>query len=126
MVQKSEPNIRRAVPFALAIISLSNPKNKVVDLLSRLTHDEDLRVVINSIFALGLVAAGTNNGKVAALLRQLAVYHAKDENLLFMVRISQGLVHLGKGLLTLNPYHCDGKVLDKALKATLSRTFPSQ
>jgi hypothetical protein len=31
----------------------------------------------------------------------------QDQNNLFMVRIAQGLVHLGKGTLTLNPFHSD-------------------
>jgi 26S proteasome regulatory subunit N1 len=42
---------------------------------------------------------------------QLAQYHSKDSNNLFMVRIAQGLVHMGKGTLTLNPYHSDSQLL---------------
>lgn len=30
--------------------------------------------------------------------------------MLFLVRIAQGLVHMGKGLLTLNPYHTDNQL----------------
>ena len=41
------------------------------------------------------------------MLRQLAMYYHKDANNLFMVRLAQGLVHLGKGTLTIGPYHCD-------------------
>ncbi|CAM8887790.1 unnamed protein product [Rhodiola kirilowii] len=41
------------------------------------------------------------------MLRNLSSYYYKDPNLLFWVRIAQGLVHLGKGLLTLNPYHSE-------------------
>ena len=41
------------------------------------------------------------------MLRQLAQYHAKDSNALFMVRLAQGLTHMGKGTLTLQPYHSD-------------------
>ena len=65
----------------------------------------DAEVAHNSIFALGLIGAGTNNARLAATLRQLAQYHAKDSNNLFMVRIAQGLVHMGKGTMSLNPYH---------------------
>lgn len=32
---------------------------------------------------------GTNNARLAAMLRQLAQYHAKDPNNLFMVRLAQ-------------------------------------
>ena len=53
---------------------------------------------------MGLVGAGTNNARLAQMLRQLAVYYQKDANALFMVRQAQGFVHLGKGTLTLNPF----------------------
>ncbi|KAH9500546.1 26S proteasome non-ATPase regulatory subunit 2 [Bulinus truncatus] len=40
---------------------------------------------------------GTNNAfGLAAMLRQLAVYHAKDPNNLFMVRLAQGLTPFRK------------------------------
>jgi len=63
------------------------------------------------------------------MLRQLAIYYAKEANHLFLIRIAQGmcgpalrlvnttndhvwsfasspgLLHMGKGLMTLNPYH---------------------
>ena len=53
------------------------------------------------------------------MLRQLAVYHAKDMNNLFMVRIAQGLTHLGKGTMTLNPYHSDRMLLCRVSLAGL-------
>ena len=54
-----------------------------------------------------LIVSGTNNARLAAMLRQLAVYHAKDPNNLFMVRLAQGLTHMGKGTMTLCPYSSD-------------------
>lgn len=78
-----------------------------------------LQVAHNAIFAMGLVGAGTNNARLAAMLRQLAQYHAKDPNNLFMVRIAQGLVHLGKGTLTLSPYHSDRQLLSPVAVAGL-------
>ena len=56
---------------------------------------------------MGMVGSGTNNARLAAMLCQLAQYHAKDPNNLFMVHLVQGLTHLGKGILTLCPYHSD-------------------
>ena len=41
------------------------------------------------------------------MLKQLATYYQKDSNNLYIVRLAQGLIHLGKGTLTLNPYHSD-------------------
>ena len=45
------------------------------------------------------------------MLRQLAIYHSKDANNLFCVRLAQGLTHLGKGTLTLCPYHSDRQIM---------------
>jgi 26S proteasome regulatory subunit N1 len=68
---------------------------------------------------LGLCAAGTNNSRVANTLRQLADFYAKQADQLFCVRIAQGLIALGKGLLTLSPYHSDRMLLSPAALAGL-------
>lgn len=54
-----EPVIRRAVPLALGIISVSNPQISVMDTLSKLSHDHDADVAQGAIFGLGLIGAGT-------------------------------------------------------------------
>lgn len=46
--------------------------------------------------ALGLVSAGTNNSRVAQLLRQLSEFYAREASHLFVTRIAQGLNHMGK------------------------------
>ncbi|XP_026137272.1 26S proteasome non-ATPase regulatory subunit 2-like [Carassius auratus] len=66
-----------------------------------------------------LSSTGTNNARLAAMLRQLAQYHAKDPNNLFMVRLAQGLTHLGKGTLTLCPYHSDRQLMSQVAVAGL-------
>lgn len=38
------------------------------------------------------LSPGTNNARLAAMLRQLAQYHAKDPNNLFMVRLAQVMI----------------------------------
>ncbi|XP_032228276.1 26S proteasome non-ATPase regulatory subunit 2 isoform X2 [Nematostella vectensis] len=99
LLQYGEPVIRRAVPLALALLSASNPQLPIIDTLSKLSHDSDAEVAHNAIFAMGIVGAGTNNARLAGMLRQLAMYYHKDANNLFMVRLAQGLVHMGKGTL---------------------------
>jgi 26S proteasome regulatory subunit N1 len=113
LLHYGEPVIKRAVPLALGLISLSNPKLNILDTLSKFSHDSDSEVSYNSIFAMGLVGAGTNNARLAAMLRQLAMYHAKDQNNLFMVRLAQGLTHMGKGTLTITPYHSHRFLLNR-------------
>ncbi|XP_060516372.1 26S proteasome non-ATPase regulatory subunit 2 [Cylas formicarius] len=123
LLRYCEPVIRRAVPLALGLISVSNPKLSILDTLSKFSHDSDAEVAHNAIFAMGLVGAGTNNARLAAMLRQLAQYHAKDPNNLFMVRIAQGLTHLGKGTLTLSPYHSDRQLMSPVAVAGLLGTL---
>uniref|UniRef100_A0AAY4EAC0 26S proteasome non-ATPase regulatory subunit 2 n=1 Tax=Denticeps clupeoides TaxID=299321 RepID=A0AAY4EAC0_9TELE len=119
LLRYGEPTLRRAVPLALALISVSNPRLNILDTLSKFSHDADAEVSHNSIFAMGMVGSGTNNARLAAMLRQLAQYHAKDPNNLFMVRLAQGLTHLGKGTLTLCPYHSDRQLMSQVAVAGL-------
>lgn len=119
LMHYGDAQIRRTVPLAMSLICASNPEMKVFDTLSRYSHDSDLDVAVNSIFSMGLVGAGTNNARLAQLLRQLASYYSRDPDSLFMVRIAQGLLHLGKGTLTLNPYNTDRSILSRVSLAGL-------
>ncbi|XP_058217733.1 26S proteasome non-ATPase regulatory subunit 2 homolog A [Rhododendron vialii] len=107
LLQYGEQNIRRAVPLALGLLCISNPKVNVMDTLSRLSHDTDTEVAMAAVISLGLIGAGTNNARIAGMLRNLSSYYYKEASLLFCVRIAQGLVHMGKGLMTLGPYHSE-------------------
>jgi len=102
-----EMPIKRAVPLALALLHISNPDFSIIDQLSRLSHDPDPEMAQNAILGMGITSAGTNNSRVAGLLRQLSEFYAKDAGHVFCVRIAQGLLHMGKGLMTLNPFHSD-------------------
>jgi len=104
--------IKRAVPLSIALLHISNPDFGVVDQLLRLSHDPDPEISQNSILGLGIVSAGTNNSRVAGLLRQLSEFYSKEAGHVFCVRISQGLLHMGKGLLSLNPFHSDRTLLN--------------
>jgi 26S proteasome regulatory subunit N1 len=114
-----EPMIRKAVPLAIGLLYASNPQLTVFETLSRYSHDSDLEVAVSAIFAMGLVGAGTNNARLAQLLRGLANYYHREANCLFMVRIAQGMLHMGKGTMTLNPYHTDRQVLSRISMAGL-------
>ncbi|SOV04151.1 probable RPN1 - 26S proteasome regulatory subunit [Ustilago sp. UG-2017a] len=113
LMHYGEPAIRRAVPLALALLNPSNPSMPVLDTLSKYSHDSDLDVAINAILAMGLVGAGSNNARLAQMLRQLAGYYYKEPDCLFMVRVSQGLVHMGKGTIGINPYHTDRQLMSR-------------
>jgi len=123
LMHYGEPVIRRSVPLALGLLSASNPQLTVLDTLSRYSHDSDLDVAMNAIFSMGLVGAGTNNAKLAQMLRQLAGYYHKEPDCLFVVRIAQGLVHMGKGTIGLNPFHTDRFLMSPVAVAGLLSTL---
>src|SRR5882762_643759 len=118
-----EPVIRKSVPLAIGLVNASNPVLPILDTLSKYSHDNDLAVALNAIFAMGLVGAGTNNARLAQMLRQLAGYYYKEPDCLFMVRIAQGLVHMGKGTLILYPYFLDRTIMSRTAVAGLLATL---
>lgn len=111
LLQYCTSAVRSAVPLAIALLNVSSPDIYPMDILSRLSHDSDSSVARNAILALGIIGAGTNNARLAGILRNLSSYYYKDPTMLFLVRVAQGLVYMGKGLMTLNPYHTDGQLL---------------
>ncbi|KAF8412508.1 hypothetical protein HHK36_000476 [Tetracentron sinense] len=113
LLQYGDPNTRLTVPLALGLLCISNPKVNIMDTLSRLTHDTDPDVAMAAIISLGLIGAGTNNARIAGMLRNLSSFYFLKLKFLYCVRIAQGLVHLGKGLLTLSPYHSDHFLLSQ-------------
>ncbi|KAE9414791.1 hypothetical protein Angca_006864, partial [Angiostrongylus cantonensis] len=124
LIRYGETVIRRAVPLALALTSISNPQLNILETLSKFSHDADGDTARNAIFAMGLVGAGTNNTRLVTMLRSLASYHHKDQASLMVVRLSQGLTHLGKGTMTLNPWHSDRQLLcPSAIAALLTICF---
>ena len=115
--------IRKTVPLALGLLSASNPQLGILDTLSKYSHDNDLQVALNAIFAMGLVGAGSNNARLAQMLRQLAGYYHKEADCLFMVRIAQGLVHMGKGTIGINPFFSDRQIMSRTAVAGLLATL---
>lgn len=53
------------------------------------------------------------------MLRSLSSYYSKDAAGLHLVRVAQGLLHMGKGLTTINPYHSDRNLLSPLALASL-------
>lgn len=119
LLHYGELPVKRVVPLALALLYISNPDYGIIDQLSRLSHDQDIELSQAAVLGLGLVSAGSNNSRVAGLLRQLSEFYAKDANTLFVVRLAQGLNCMGKGLLTLNPFHSDRLLMSGSAVAGL-------
>ena len=119
LIQYGDAAVKKAVPLAFALLHTSNPKLDVTDLLGRLSHDSNEEVAQSACLALGIVGAGTNNARLASQLRQLSSYYYKEPSCLFLVRVSQCLVHMGKGLLTLSPAHSDRALVSNVALAGL-------
>lgn len=101
---------RRAVPLVYALLSASNPNMPVVETLNRLAHDSDSFTATNAILAMGVVSAGSNNARVATKLHSLSSYYQKQmyADILFAVRLAQGMCAMGKGHVTLSCLQNDG------------------
>ncbi|PVV00234.1 hypothetical protein BB559_000008 [Furculomyces boomerangus] len=111
--------VKKAVPLAIGLLMASNPDVPILETLSKYSHDMDAEIAANAILAMGYVGAGTNNARLAQMLRQLASYYYKSPGCLFMVRIAQGLLHMAKGTMTLSPLRFDRSVLSPLSLASL-------
>ncbi|CBZ24022.1 proteasome regulatory non-ATPase subunit,putative [Leishmania mexicana MHOM/GT/2001/U1103] len=114
---------RCAVPLVYALLSAGNPNMPVVETLNRLAHDSDLPTATNAITAMGIVAAGSNNARVATKLHSLSSYYQKPifAGATFAVRLAEGFCAMGKGHLTLSCLQNDSNVVNMtALMGVLS------
>ena len=119
VLQYGKKYARREVPIALALTSISQPLPELVDTLHRIGHDTDIDVVKNAAIALGLLGAGTNNTRVINTLRALEQFHKNDTSVLTLLKISEGLTHLGQGLMTLSPTYGDNLLIHPVALASL-------
>lgn len=95
-LQYGDVSVKRAISLSMALLNLSNPKIPVSDLLTKLAYETNKEVATNAIFGIGLIASGTNNSRVGTNLRQIAGYYSDDQSILQIVRLAQGMLHMGK------------------------------
>ena len=107
-----ESCVKNFIPFAIALTSIGKAKVPIMEQLSRLAHSTDLITARNAILSIGLVASGTQSTRAISLLDQLAAFYSQDSQALYAVKVAQGLVHLGKGTIQLNPLYSDRFLLD--------------
>lgn len=116
LYQFGDIQTRRAVPLGLALLHISNPKISIMDSLNKMAHDPDALLSQRAILGLGLIGLGTNNSRLAGQLRNIAWYYGHDSNFVnhfYLCKISQGLLHSGKGLVTGQFSHSDRFLTDK-------------
>ena len=110
IMQYGKSNARQMVPIALALTSISQPLPELVDTLHRYGHD-DIKVALNAIIAIGLLAAGTQNTRAISTLKQLKNFHKLNAQAIMLSQIAIGMTHLGQGLMTLSPTYGDSMLL---------------
>lgn len=110
----STPALKRVVPVMLTIMGIVNSNIQITDMLFKLAHDEDSELAYRAILGLGIVSAGTNNSRVATLLRSLGSYYDNENNYQYVIRVSLGILHAGKGLVGVNPFYSDDFLYSKA------------
>eukprot|EP00298_Acanthocystis_sp_HF-20_P013231 c20264_g1_i1.p1 GENE.c20264_g1_i1~~c20264_g1_i1.p1 ORF type:complete len:881 (-),score=326.51 c20264_g1_i1:17-2659(-) len=121
LMQFGDHAAKRSIPLCLAMLYTSNAEYRVevTETLHKLSHDPDPETSMCAILGLGIVGAGTNNSRIADTLRQLSSYYEREPAHVFVVKIAQGFLHMGKGLLTLSPFHSDRVLLRPTALAAL-------
>lgn len=103
---------KEMVPLAYAILYTSNPDPVIMDILEKIAKNESVSTSLNAIIACGLIGGGTLNGKVVRMLKSVVQHYENGPSYVLNAAIlSSGLLHLGRGLLGLHPFNCDGKLL---------------
>lgn len=114
------PALKRVVPVMLTIMGIVNSNIQISDMLFKLAHDEDSELAYRAIFGLGIVSAGTNNSRIATLLRSLGSYYDNENNYQYVIRLALGILHAGKGLVGINPFYSDEFLYSKSGLAGLT------
>ena len=114
-----EPGVKSVAPIMLGILGIMEPSIQITDLLYKLCFEEDKEMSLRAIFALGLIGAGSNNSRIATLLRNLFDYYTGDNDYLYIIKIAIGLLYTGKGLVGANPYYSEGFLFSKTGFAAL-------
>jgi 26S proteasome regulatory subunit N1 len=96
------PHLKSVLPLCYSLLYPSTPHSAVIDVLERNIHAGDANVVIPSLYALGIVGGGTVSGRIQKVIDSQYSQHYKDLKVSTMLRISNGLLSLGKGLSSIS------------------------
>lgn len=105
------PHLKSVLPLSYALLYTSNPQSSILDVLEKSLNSGDSNTVIPTIFSLGVIGAGTLCGRIQKVLDSQMAYFYKDPKASSVLKISQGLLSLGKGLMSLSPFFYDKTVL---------------
>ena len=119
ILQYCDAGLKAVAPIMLSLLGIMEPSIQVTDLLYKLSFEEDKEMAFRAIFGLGLIGSGSNNSRIATLLRNLFDYYTGDNDYLYMIKLALGLLYAGKGLVGINPYYSEGFLFSKSGLASL-------
>uniref|UniRef100_T1KYB2 Uncharacterized protein n=1 Tax=Tetranychus urticae TaxID=32264 RepID=T1KYB2_TETUR len=103
---------KRMVPLAFALLSLSNPDPQILATLEKCSRYQMISMSINSIFAIGLCGSGSLDQKLSKIINNLFEnFDSGPGPCLDALILTKGLLHLGKGLMTLSPYSYSNQLI---------------
>lgn len=125
ILHTADPSAKRMVPLALAMLHLSNPQAECIETLDRFSRFQTTGMSANALLAAGLAGAGSLDGRLSRILKNLTGYYETGPAVCTDALIlTQGLVNLGKGLMTISPFQCDRQlILPTSLAASLIVAF---
>lgn len=95
-------HLKSVLPLCYALMYPSSPQSTIIDFLERNINCGDINVSISSMFALGVIGAGTVSGRLQKIIDSQYTHFYKDFKAITMLRISNGLLSLGKGLTSIS------------------------
>ncbi|TBU12896.1 regulatory subunit of 26S proteasome [Hamiltosporidium tvaerminnensis] len=105
--------VKQMVNICLALLFPSTCDLDVIDFIGKQIHSPDEDIMLSAIGSLGVIGSGSNNSKISNLYESLYSYHGKNLKVIFLVKVVQGLLHLGKGIYGLKCWGYDKRVLFK-------------
>ncbi|WUR02428.1 proteasome subunit RPN1 (RPN1) [Vairimorpha necatrix] len=96
------PHLKSVLPLCYSLLFPSTMNQNIVDNLEKNINSGDSSIVIPSLYALGIVGCGTVSGKIQKILDSHYSQAYKDPKLGTILRISNGLLSLGKGLSSIS------------------------
>lgn len=105
----NSPHIKNAISLCMGLLFPSTSKLSVIEFLERCANSRDTD--ISSVIALGMVGAGSNSSKIQSILNTNYGFLYKESKGANALMYAQGLINIGKGLITLNPMAYENMVV---------------
>ncbi|EEQ82794.1 hypothetical protein NCER_100429 [Vairimorpha ceranae BRL01] len=118
------PHLKSALPLCYSILFPSSSNQQIVDTLEKNLNSSDASIIITSLYALGVIGAGSVSGRIQKVLDSQYSMTYKDPKAGTVLRIANGLLSLGKGLSSISYSFYDRScIIPKNFIGLFSTTF---